>query len=271
MRRVLLENSLRQGLERDEFFVNYQPQWDLKTSRMIGVEVLLRWQSLDFGLLPPSEFIALTENSGLIFDLGQWVLRKACIQATNWALQGYKDLKVAVNISGKQLKQPDFLDMISKVMNETGIPPRTLELEFTESVIMEEADKTIDILRALKKLGVQLSLDNFGTGYSSLNYLKHFPIDRIKIDRSFIADLDSNNKDAALVEAIISMGHSLHRKVLAEGVENGEQLHYLVQLGCDEAQGFHLAMPMTSDELSAKLMEEKETGIPGIGQVKGID
>ena len=271
MRRVLLENSLRQGLERDEFFVNYQPQWDLKTSRMIGVEVLLRWQSLDFGLLPPSEFIALTENSGLIFDLGQWVLRKACIQATNWALQGYKDLKVAVNISGKQLKQPDFLDMISKVMNETGIPPRTLELEFTESVIMEEADKTIDILRALKKLGVQLSLDNFGTGYSSLNYLKHFPIDRIKIDRSFIADLDSNNKDAALVEAIISMGHSLHRKVLAEGVENGEQLHYLVQLGCDEAQGFHLAMPMTSDELAAKLMEEKETGIPGIGQVKGID
>jgi EAL domain-containing protein (putative c-di-GMP-specific phosphodiesterase class I) len=186
-------------------------------------------------------------------------------------LQGYKNIKIAVNISGKQLKQPDFLEMISRVMNETGIPPKTLELEFTESVIMEDAEKTIDTLRALKKLGVQLSLDNFGTGYSSLNYLKHFPIDRIKIDRSFIADLDSNNKDAALVEAIISMGHSLHRKVLAEGVENGEQLHYLTQLGCDEAQGFYLAMPMTSDELTEKLKEENEKKIPGIGRLTNID
>ncbi|HTZ17801.1 MAG TPA: diguanylate cyclase, partial [Dissulfurispiraceae bacterium] len=178
MRRVLLENSLRQGLERDEFFVKYQPQWDLKTSSIIGVEVLLRWQSLDFGTLPPSEFIALTENSGLIFDLGQWVLRTACIQARKWALTGYRDLKVAVNISGKQLKQPDFLEMIGRVINETGVAPGTLELEFTESVIMEDAEKTIDTLRALKRLGVQLSIDNFGTGYSSLNYLNHFPIDR---------------------------------------------------------------------------------------------
>ena len=254
MRRVLLENSLRSGLERDEFFVKYQPQWDLKTSRMMGVEVLLRWQSLDFGLLPPSEFIALTENSGLIFDLGQWVLRTACVQAKKWELAGFPDFKVAVNMSGKQLKQPDFLEMIGRVINETGITPNSLELEFTESVIMEDAEKTIDTLRALKKLGVQLSIDNFGTGYSSLNYLKHFPIDRIKIDRSFVADLDSNNNDAALVEAIISMGHSLNRKVLAEGVENGDQLHYLTSLGCDEAQGFYLAMPMSAEELTTELV-----------------
>jgi diguanylate cyclase (GGDEF)-like protein/PAS domain S-box-containing protein len=253
MRRVLLENSLRQGLDRREFFVNYQPQWDLKSFRMVGVEVLLRWQSLDFGLMAPSEFIAFTENSGLIFDLGQWVLRTACLQAKNWSLAGYEDFKVAVNISGKQLKQPDFLEMISSVIHEAGVTPKSLELEFTESVIMEDAENTIDTLRALKKLGVQLSIDNFGTGYSSLNYLKHFPIDRIKIDRSFVADLDCNNNDAALVEAIISMGHSLNRKVLAEGVENSDQLHFLTTLGCDEAQGFYLAMPMSADDLSKKL------------------
>jgi EAL domain-containing protein (putative c-di-GMP-specific phosphodiesterase class I) len=264
MRRVLLENSLRQGLDRQEFFVNYQPQWDLKTSRMVGVEVLLRWQSLDFGLMAPSDFIALTENSGLIFDLGQWVLRTACIQARDWALAGHRDFKVAVNISGKQLNQPDFLEMIGRVLHESGIAPKTLELEFTESVVMEDAEKTIDTLRALKRLGVQLSIDNFGTGYSSLNYLKHFPIDRIKIDRSFVADLDSSNNDAALVEAIISMGHSLNRKVLAEGVENSEQLHFLTTLGCDEVQGFYLAMPMTADDLSKRLGDTHGKNIAGL-------
>ncbi|HTP64361.1 MAG TPA: EAL domain-containing protein [Geobacteraceae bacterium] len=252
-RRVTMENSLHQGMENEEFFLNYQPQWDLKTSRMVGVEVLLRWQSADFGLMPPSEFIELTENSGLIFDLGVWVLRKACIQAKNWSSAGYRDFRVAVNISGKQLKQPDFLEMVEKTLTETGMEPNVLELEFTESVIMEQADKTIDTLLAIKKMGIQLSIDNFGTGYSSLNYLRHFPIDRIKIDRSFVADLDRNNDDATLVETIISMGHTLNRKVLAEGVENGNQLYFLRALGCDEAQGFYLAMPMAADELTKKL------------------
>jgi diguanylate cyclase (GGDEF)-like protein/PAS domain S-box-containing protein len=264
MHRVSVENSLRQGLERQEFFVNYQPQWDLKTSTMVGAEVLLRWQSADFGLMPPSEFIALTENSGLIFDLGQWVLRTACNQAKNWALAGHKDFKVAVNISGKQLKQPDFLEMINNVILESGVEPKTLELEFTESVIMEEADKTIETLRSLKKLGVQLSIDNFGTGYSSLNYLKHFPIDRIKIDRSFVADLDRNDDDAALVKAIISMGHSLNRKVLAEGVENSDQLSFLTLHGCDEVQGFYLAIPMTAEELSKSIKESPGKGTSGL-------
>jgi diguanylate cyclase (GGDEF)-like protein/PAS domain S-box-containing protein len=261
MQRVSLEKSLRQGLERQEFFVNYQPQWDLKTSTMVGVEVLLRWQSADFGLMPPSEFIALTENSGLIFDLGQWVLRTACIQAKNWALEGHKNFKVAVNISGKQLKQPDFIEMISSVIRESGVDPEVLELEFTESVIMEEADKTIDTLRSLKKLGVLLSIDNFGTGYSSLNYLKHFPIDRIKIDRSFVADLDRNDDNAALVKATISMGHSLNRKVLAEGVENSDQLRFLTLHGCDEVQGFYLAMPMTAEDISGCLKDILGKGI----------
>ncbi len=253
MRRVSLENCLHQGLEKEEFFLNYQPQWDMKTSRMVGVEVLLRWQSADFGLMPPSEFIALTENTGLIFDLGQWVLRTACNQARNWSLAGHRGFKVAVNISGKQLKQPDFLEMVDSVLKESDIEPDVLEFEFTESVVMEQADKTIDTLKALKKMGIQLSIDNFGTGYSSLNYLKHFPIDRIKIDRSFVSDLDRSNDDATLVETIISMGHSLNRKVLAEGVENGNQLNLLAAFGCDEVQGFYLAMPMAAEDIARRI------------------
>jgi diguanylate cyclase (GGDEF)-like protein/PAS domain S-box-containing protein len=253
MHRVSLENCLHQGLEKEEFFLNYQPQWDLKTSKMVGVEVLLRWQSAEFGLMPPSEFIALTENSGLIFDLGQWVLRTACVQARKWSLAGHQGFKVAVNISGKQLKQPDFLEMVDRVLKDSGVDPASLELEFTESVIMEQADKTIETLQALKKMGIQLSIDNFGTGYSSLNYLKHFPIDRIKIDRSFVADLDHSNDDATLVETIISMGHSLNRKVLAEGVENGKQLNFLTAAGCDEVQGFYLAMPMTAEDIAKRI------------------
>jgi diguanylate cyclase (GGDEF)-like protein/PAS domain S-box-containing protein len=252
-RRVALENCLRQGLEKEEFFVHYQPKWDIKTSRMVGVEVLLRWQSPDFGLLQPSEFISLTENTGLILDLGQWVLRTACVQAKDWASAGYQCFKVAVNISGKQLKHPGFFEMIDRIIRESGVDPKALELEFTESVIMERSDKTIDTLKLLKKMGVQLSIDDFGTGYSSLNYLKDFPIDRINIDRSFISDINCSNDYAAIVEAIISMGHSLNMKVLAEGVETGDQLHFLTKLGCDEVQGFYLAVPMTAGDLTKKL------------------
>jgi diguanylate cyclase (GGDEF)-like protein/PAS domain S-box-containing protein len=265
MHRVSLENCLHQGMEKEEFFLHYQPQWNLKTSRMVGVEVLLRWQSADFGLMPPSDFIALTENTGLIFDLGQWVLRTACIQARNWSLAGHHGFKVAVNISGKQLKQPDFLEMVGTVLRESDIEPEALELEFTESVVMEQADKNIDTLKALKKMGVQLSIDNFGTGYSSLNYLKHFPIDRIKIDRSFVADLDRSNDDATLVETIISMGHSLNRKVVAQGVENGNQLNLLAAFGCDEVQGFYLAMPMAAEDIASRIKRshgKKVVGIP---------
>jgi len=262
MRRVALENSLRQGLERGEFFLVYQPQWDLKTNRMVGAEVLLRWQSAEFGLMPPSEFISLTEDSGLIFSIGEWVLKSACQQARRWADAGHPGFKVAVNVSGKQLKQADFVAMLTGIIRETGIDPRVLELEFTESVIMENAETTIETLSALKRMGVQLSIDDFGTGYSSLNYLKHFPVDRIKIDRSFVADVNRSNDDAAIVEAIISMGRSLSLKVLAEGVENSDQLHHLTALGCDEVQGFYLAKPMPAEALAGSLGERhgRETG-----------
>lgn len=252
MRRASIENCLRLGLDREEFYLDYQPQWDLKTARMVGVEVLLRWQSADFGLMLPSEFIDLTEDTGLIFDLGQWVLRTACAHARNWSLARRRYFKVAVNISGKQLKQPDFLEMVESVLRESDIERHALEFEFSESVVMEQADKNLDILLSLKRMGIQVCIDNFGTGYSSLNHLKNFPIDRIKIDRSFVADLDRND-DATLVETVLSMGHSLNRKVLALGVENGEQLNLLASFGCDEAQGFYLAMPMSAEEVTSRM------------------
>ncbi len=249
MRRVALESSLRQGIEKREFFLHYQPQWDLKTNRMLGVEALLRWQSPELGPLMPSDFIPFAENSGQIIGLGEWAMRAACIQAREWALAGLGDMKMAVNISGMQFRQPDFLEMVGKIIRETGIEPESLELEFTESVVMEHADKTINTLRALKNMGLGLSIDDFGTGYSSLSYLKHFPIDRIKIDRSFVADLAHNSDDAAIVEAIIFLAHSLNLKVVAEGVETSDQLHFLITRNCDEVQGFHLAIPMSPEDL----------------------
>jgi diguanylate cyclase (GGDEF)-like protein len=262
MRRVALENSMRQGIARGEFFLHYQPQWDLKTARMKGVEALVRWDSPEFGRVPPSEFIPLAETSGIIFELGELVLRTAFRQAKAWATQGHSDLKVAVNISGKQFSQPDFLQTVRSIIKETGVEPGTLELEFTESVIMEKADKNIGTLRALKEMGVQLSIDDFGTGYSSLNYLKHFPIDTIKIDRSFIAEVSSSNDDAAITEAIIYMAHSLNLNVIAEGVENGAQLDFLGRRNCDEVQGFYLALPMPADDLIVHLERpERESAV----------
>jgi diguanylate cyclase (GGDEF)-like protein/PAS domain S-box-containing protein len=253
MQRVELENSLRKGLEKQEFFLHYQPLWDLKTSKMAGVEVLLRWQSSDYGLMQPSTFISLLEDSGLINNVGEWVLRTACKQMREWTISEHRDLKMAVNISGKQMKHPRFLEMLTTIIQETGVDPHNLELEFTESVIMDNVENTVEIFRKLKEMGIQLSIDDFGTGYSSLNYLKHFPVDRIKIDRSFVSDVYNNQSDAAIIEAIVSMAQSLSLRVVAEGVENSDQLHSLSQLGCDEVQGYYLAMPMHAEALAEKL------------------
>ena len=253
IQRVALESSLRRGLEKQEFFLHYQPLWDLKTTKMVGVEVLLRWQSSDYGLMQPSTFISLLEDSGLINAVGEWVLRTACTQVREWTISEHRDLKIAVNISGKQMKHPRFLEMLTAIILETGVDPMNLELEFTESVIMDNVENTIDIFRKLKDMGIQLSIDDFGTGYSSLNYLKHFPVDRIKIDKSFVADVNHNVSDAAIIEAIVSMAQSLSLRVVAEGVENSDQLHSLVKLGCDEVQGFYLAMPMHADDLAENL------------------
>ena len=252
-RRVSLENSMRQGIMRDEFFLHYQPQWDLETASLTGVEALLRWDSADFGRVGPDEFIPIAESCGLIHELGELVLQTAFRQAKSWSDQS-GHLKVAVNISGRQLRQPDFLKTVERIVHETQVSPSLIELEFTEGVIMEKADKNIDTLLALKRMGFSLSIDDFGTGYSSLNYLKHFPIDAIKIDRSFINEVESNPDDAAITEAIISMAHSLKLKVVAEGVENGRQLLFLQDRNCDEAQGYYLALPMTGADLTDYLV-----------------
>jgi diguanylate cyclase (GGDEF)-like protein/PAS domain S-box-containing protein len=253
VQRVALENSLRKGLERQEFFLHYQPLWDLKTSKMSAVEVLLRWQSSDYGLMLPSKFISLLEDSGLINSVGEWVLRSACIQMREWTMEENRELKMAINISGKQLKHPNFFEMLITIIQETGVDPSNLELEFTESIIMENIENTVEIFRRLKEMGIQLSIDDFGTGYSSLNYLKHFPVDRIKIDKSFVDDINHNESDAAIIKAIVSMAQSLSLRVIAEGVENSDQLYSLNKLGCDEVQGFYLAMPMHAEALAENL------------------
>jgi diguanylate cyclase (GGDEF)-like protein/PAS domain S-box-containing protein len=262
MHRIALEQSLRRGFEKQEFFLLYQPQWELKTERMTGVEALLRWQNADHALLSPSVFIPIAEENGMIFDLGEWVLRTACNQARSWELAGHRGLKMAVNISGMQLKQPDFLKMIERVLYETGADPLGLEFEFTESVFMGPTEKIIENLMDLKKMGIQLSIDDFGMGYSSLNYLKNFPVDRIKIDRSFIADIGNIDDDAPIVEAIIAMASSLKHRVIAEGVENIDQIQKLLKLGCDEVQGFYLSAPMTAEDVIKRLESSYHPGLP---------
>ncbi|HXV22098.1 MAG TPA: EAL domain-containing protein [Desulfuromonadales bacterium] len=254
-RKVALENGLRRALEREEFHLVFQPQWDLPSGTLIGLEALLRWDSADFGPIPPASFIPLAENSGLIYLIGEWVLRSACTQVAAWLAAGHAVPRVAVNISGHQFKRPDFLAVVDAILRETGTPPQHLELEFTESVLMEEAGRSADILRALKGRRIHLSIDDFGTGYSSLSCLRHFPIDRIKIDRSFVADLAGNPDGSSLVEAIIAMGRSLGLKVMAEGVENREQFEFLTLRGCDEAQGFFFARPLPAEALTAALVD----------------
>lgn len=251
--RLTLENSLRSALENEQFFLYYQPVWDVKTGIMTSVETLLRWKSEDFGVLQPFEFIPLAENSGFIFGLEEWVLRNTFLQSRNWDLSAQPGLRIAINISGKQFRHPNFLEKIQHILSRTGMDPNRLELEITENVIMEKTDKTLSILQALKKMGIRLTIDNFGTGYSSLSSLKCFPIDRIKIHRSFISEINSSSDDEAIVHAIISLGRSMNIRVVAVGVENHDQLNFLNQVGCDEVQGYYLAEPMEAGRFAALL------------------
>ncbi|BCR06446.1 hypothetical protein DESUT3_35150 [Desulfuromonas versatilis] len=248
-----LEVSLRQAMATEELFLVYQPQYDLGSGRMSGVEALLRWRHPAKGLIPPSLFIPLAEDTGLIQTLGRWVLRSACAQAALWQQAGYPALRMCVNLSGVQLRQGDLLEMVDQALEETGLRPKDLELELTESVLMESAEANIGTLTELKRRGIHLAIDDFGTGYSSLSYLKHFPVDRIKIDRSFISDLPDNQDDAAIVETIIGMARSLKLKLVAEGVETKEQLEFLRLHNCLEMQGFYFAAPMPAAEIEKLL------------------
>jgi diguanylate cyclase (GGDEF)-like protein/PAS domain S-box-containing protein len=250
---LMLETSLRRALERNELFLVYQPQMELHSGQIVGMEVLLRWRHPDLGVLAPTRFISLAEETGLIIPIGEWVLRSACTQNRAWLDAGYRPIRMAVNISVGQFRQQNFVEVVASILRETGIDAPLLELELTESMVMTNAASTVDLLGELKAMGVSLSIDDFGTGYSSLSYLKHFPIDRVKVDRSFVRDIGNNADDAAIAGAIIAMSHSMNLKVTAEGVEHQEQLQFLASRGCDEIQGYILAQPLPADELAGFL------------------
>ncbi|TKB23117.1 EAL domain-containing protein [Desulfopila sp. IMCC35006] len=256
--RMNLENELRQAIERNEMSLHYQPQVDLVTGKVTGLEALIRWQNFTLGNVPPLDFIHIAEDCGLIIPIGEWVLRTACRQAKSWqdADLGFK--RIAVNVSVRQFSQKEFPDIISRVLRETNLDPSALELEITESILMNDADSAVETLKRLKTIGVHLAIDDFGTGYSSLSYLKQFPIDRLKIDRSFIKAITTDPDDQAIASAVISMADSMNLQVTAEGVETGEQMQFLIEGKCDEAQGYHISRPMTPDAAERFLRELKD-------------
>ncbi|KEO82607.1 putative bifunctional diguanylate cyclase/phosphodiesterase [Tumebacillus flagellatus] len=252
-----IEKALRHALDHEEFVLFYQPQVDIETGHIIGTEALIRWQHPERGLVPPGQFIPVAESVGLIVPLGEWVLRTACIQNKAWQEAGFPPIKVAVNLSARQFEQPNLVDTVAEILEETGLDPQYLHLEITETLAMKNANHAIDKLHALKNLGVQLSIDDFGTGYSSLNYLKKFPIDTLKIDRSFVGDIPGDSDDAAIVTAIIAMAHNLKLTVVAEGVESEAQLEFLRNQHCNEMQGFLFSRPVPAHEVAQLLYEKK--------------
>ena len=249
-RRLTLESDLRRAVERNELVLHFQPQLDLKTHKITAVEALVRWQHPQYGLIPPGEFIPFAEESGLIVSIGEWVLRAACNQAREWLTAGYRDLRMAVNLSSRQFFQENVLDVVTRALHDSRLPPGNLELELTESAVMENPDEATVTLCLLANMGVRISIDDFGTGYSSLNHLKRFPIDSLKIDRSFVNDITVNPDDAAIVKAILAMAYSLRLKVIAEGVETVEQLRFLEAHECDAVQGFLLSKPQPAVDIS---------------------
>ena len=245
--RLKMENSLRLALDRREFLLHYQPLVDLESGRIIGAEALLRWQHPELGLVPPGEFIPLAEDCGLIVPIGEWVLREACRQNKIWQDEGLAKLPVAVNLSPLQFRQRNLEEVIRQALAESGLAPEYLEIEITESLLMSAEEQTIALLYQLKNLGLSIAIDDFGTGYSSLSYIKVFPIDKLKIDRSFVREVSSDPNDAAIISAIIAMAQRLRLRVLAEGVETIDQRNFLMHEGCTEAQGYHYSRPLPAD------------------------
>jgi len=259
VKRLALETSLRQAVERDEFIIHYQPILNLANEKVVGVEALVRWQHPELGILPPARFIGLAEETGLIIEIGETVLRRACRQTLDWEAQGHGRLRMAVNISARHFQQKGFLERIIAILDETGLDPKRLELELTETSIMENAAAAADLLGQLRALGVRIAIDDFGTGYSSLSYLKQLPIDTVKLDRSFVSGATTDPNDAALVMAIITLAHNLCLKVIAEGVETNEQKAFLSLLRCDEGQGYLFGKPMPPDVFAATLTPDPLT------------
>jgi len=244
-----MENALRRALERDEFRLFYQPQVDVTSGRVTGVEALLRWEHGAEGMVMPGHFIPLLEDTGLIIPVGEWVLRKACEDQQRWSSLIGRPLPVAVNLSPRQFRNRELVQMIDRVLAETAIDARQVELEITESSVMDDPEFAMQTLVACHERGIRIAIDDFGTGYSSLSYLKRFPLDVLKIDRSFVAEVPADGDDVAIIDTIIIMAHRLNLRVVAEGVETTEQLDFLRQLQCDSVQGFHLGRPMPLDKL----------------------
>ena len=244
--RQTLENALRQAIERQEFVLHYQPLMNLGSGTIIGAEALVRWRHPQRGLVPPAQFIPVAEETGLIVPIGRWALREACRQARAWEDSGMPPTRISVNVSAVELRSEDFVACVRAVLAETGLNPHYLEFELTETFLLQDWKSTAAVLHALRDMGVQLALDDFGTGYSSLSHLKRFPIDTLKIDQSFVRNLTLDDGDASIVSAVISMGKSLHKRVVAEGVETREQLTFLQQQSCPEGQGFYFSKPMVA-------------------------
>ena len=251
--RLLLENDLRHAVERDEFLLHFQPLLNVKTGEIRGLEALVRWRHPTRGMVPPSEFIPAAEETGLIGPIGEWVLTRACAQVRAWREAGYPDLRLSVNCSAQQFQREGFVEAVRRILRETGLPARSLELEITESVIIQHSAQVMGRFQALDDMGIRVSIDDFGTGYSSLSYLKRIAVHQLKIDQSFVRDIHSDPDDAAIVSAIIAIAHSLGLEVVAEGVETAEQLAFLRSLGCDAAQGYYFSRPVPPEEFEKLL------------------
>jgi diguanylate cyclase (GGDEF)-like protein/PAS domain S-box-containing protein len=255
--RLAMESSLRHALERQEFLLHYQPQVDLKTGRIVGMEALVRWQRPEIGLISPAEFIPILEETGLIVPVGEWILRTACNQNRAWQEDGFPGLRIAVNLSPRQFKQMDLAETVKRILQESHLDADCLELELTENLLMQYTDTTLATLSEWDRMGVRLTIDDFGTGYSSLSYLKRLPIHTLKIDRSFVSDIHASTDDGAIAKAVIAMAHSLKINVVAEGVETLDQLIFLRDHACDQMQGYYFSRPLPPNDAIQCLKEGK--------------
>ena len=258
--RLTLENDLRRAVQREELVLHYQPQIDAATGEIAGVEALVRWQHPDLGLIPPARFIPIAEETGLIVPIGEWVLQEACARAKSWSRAGGPPLAVSVNLSSRQFHQEKMLKAVTGALEASGLDARSLVLEITESSLMHDPDDAVVTLCLLHNMGIRIAIDDFGTGYSSLNHLKRFPLDFLKIDRAFVAEVTDNPEDAAIIKAIIAMAHSLRLKVVAEGVETERQCNFLRAIGCDQMQGYFLAKPLAAEEFAERFVDGPRRG-----------
>jgi len=261
--RLTIETNLRRALERNELFLNYQAKVDFRTGKITGVEALLRWLNPHLGSITPMQFIPIAEETGLIIPIGRWVLKTACKQNAQWQHQGLPPICISVNLSLKQLMDDHLLDDIKDALQESELAPGLCELEITESMVMSNPSRFIGVLNKIKEMGVRLAIDDFGTGYSSLAQLKNFPIDTLKVDRSFIRNIPHDHENKAITEAIINMGKTLNLTVVAEGVETREQARFLQDQVCDQMQGFYFSKPVAAEQF-AKLLQRQNTGIPAV-------